>query len=215
VIGLAGGIGSGKSTVGRILAELGCHVSDSDAAGRAALRDPRIKAQLLEWWGPELLDVQGEIDRGAVARIVFNDPQARRRLEALTHPWIESRRRRDWAAAPAGTLAFVIDAPLLFEAGLDAACDAVIFVEATPAVRLERVSRGRGWDAAELARRELSQMSLDAKRSRADHVIDNNGDLDSLTERVRQVLNDIVRTAQQDAASPHRRSSNPPERRDR
>ena len=207
VIGLAGGIGSGKSTVGRILADMGCLVTDSDAAGRAALRDPRIRDQLVDWWGPRVLDEAGAIDRRAVARIVFADAAERAKLETLTHPWIEAERRRQWAAAPPQAVAFVIDAPLLIEAGLAAQCDAVIFVEADRQRRLERIHRTRGWDEGELTRRELSQMPLDAKRRRADYVIENNGDLDQLTERVRQVLSDIVKISQQDAAPPPRRSA--------
>ncbi|MHC5004807.1 MAG: dephospho-CoA kinase, partial [Planctomycetota bacterium] len=171
VIGLSGGIGAGKSTVADLLAGFGCVVTRSDDDGRAALRDPEIRATIVGWWGREVLGPDGEIDRGAVARIVFADPAQRVRLEALTHPWIEARRVEQWRRAPAGAPAFVIDAPLLFEAGLDGQCDAVIFVDADPAVRLRRVREGRGWDEAELTAREDSQMPLDAKRAKADYVV--------------------------------------------
>ena len=105
--------------MGRILAELGCVVSDSDADGRAALRDAAIREQIVDWWGTEVLDEQGEVDRSAVAHIVFSRPDDRKRLESLTHPWIASRRKDRWASAPPETVAFVNDAPLLFETGLD------------------------------------------------------------------------------------------------
>jgi dephospho-CoA kinase len=95
-------------------------------------------------------------------------------------------------SAPAGTVALVIDAPLLFEAGLDRECDAVIFVDSPPALRLERVRRARGWDAAELARRESSQLPLDVKRSRADDTVQNAGDLDALEAQVRAALERIL-----------------------
>src|SRR5687768_13103209 len=88
VIGLAGGIGSGKSAVAKMLGEMGCLVSDSDAAARDAMRDPKIKATIVQWWGGRVLDERGEIDRSALAKIVFNDPAERRRLESITHPWI-------------------------------------------------------------------------------------------------------------------------------
>jgi dephospho-CoA kinase len=143
VIGIAGGIGSGKSTVARVLAELGCVVCDSDALGRAALRDPVIRQELVRWWGDDIVDARGEIDRGAVAAIVFRDPAERRRLEGLTHPWIEARRREQFAGAPDSATAFVIDAPLLYEVGLDAECDAVIFVETERAIRLDRLRASR------------------------------------------------------------------------
>jgi dephospho-CoA kinase len=192
VIGLAGGIGAGKSTVGRILAELGCLVTESDADGRAALRDREIRAKLVEWWGADVLDGDGEIDRSAVARIVFADPEQRKRLESLTHPWIERRRMEQWDAASPETRAFVIDAPLLFESGLDANCDVVIFVDADRALRTRRVATERGWDEAELTRREESQMLLDEKRSRADYVVENNGDQEALKAQVRRILNEIT-----------------------
>ena len=198
VIGLAGGVGSGKSAVAGILRDLGCFVTDSDRDGRAALRDPEIRDELVRWWGRSILDPGGAVDRAAVARIVFTDAAERRRLEALSHPWIEARRREQWAAAPEDVAAFVIDAPLLFEAGLADSCDAVVFVEAAREKRLERV-RIRGWDDEELSRREESQMPLDEKRDRADYVVENNGDLDRLTEQVRRVLSEIVNSHQERA----------------
>ena len=199
VIGLSGGIGSGKSAVAKILAQLGCVVTDSDADGRRALRDPSIRSTLVDWWRETILDADGEIDRSAVAGIVFNDRAQRRRLERLTHPWIEARRREQWAAAPADAPALVIDAPLLFEAGLHEECDAVVFVAADRGVRLDRLRETRGWDEVELSRREDSQMPLDEKRARADYVIENNGGLGLLKEQCRQTLSDIVNSFQAQA----------------
>jgi dephospho-CoA kinase len=194
IIGIAGGIGSGKSAVAAILAEAGCIVADSDEMGRAALRDPRIRETLVAWWGPEVLDGSGAVDRGAVARIVFADAAELDRLEALTHPWIEARRRAVFEAAPREAPAFVIDAPLLFEVGLDDLCDAIIFVEAPRELRLRRIQATRGWDEAELARREESQLPLDEKRSRADYVVRNDGDLRELSAQVHTILGTIVET---------------------
>lgn len=192
VIGLAGGVGSGKTTVAKVLAELGCLVVDSDAAGRAALRDPHIKNSLREWWGDQIIDVAGEVDRSKVAHIVFNDPAQRKRLEGLTHPWIEARRREQFDHAPPETPALVIDAPLLFEAGLDEQCDAVIFVEAPAEARRQRVQANRGWDAAEWAKREESQMPLDEKRRRADYVVANTGRAVDLKPQVERLLRQIL-----------------------
>ncbi len=192
IIGLAGGIGSGKTEVARILAGLGCVVADSDATARQALREPEFRETLVGWWGEDILDANGEIDRAAVAATAFSDPQERRKLEALVHPWIEARRRELFEAAPPEAPALVIDAPLLFEAGLDAECDAVIFVDADPAVRRDRVAGSRGWEAAELDRREESQLPLDEKRERADYILRNNGELSEMTAGVRHLLRTIV-----------------------
>jgi dephospho-CoA kinase len=193
VIGISGGIGSGKTTVAKLLAELGCVVTHSDEDGRAALRDPQIRETIVAWWGRGVLDEHGEIDRSAVAHIVFDDPAQRTRLESLTHPWIETRRRERWASAPPGAPALVIDAPLLHEAGLDAVCDAIIYVQTDRSRRLGRVRDERGWDEAELLRREDSQMPLDEKRSKADYVVENDGDLESLAQQVHRILDEIVK----------------------
>lgn len=203
IIGLAGGIGAGKSSVAKALADLGCLVSDSDAAARAALRDPAIKQTIVGWWGSSVLDAHGEIDRGRIATIIFADPVQRRRLEGLTHPWIEARRREQFAGAliDPSIPAFVIDAPLLFEAGLDRECDVVVFIDADPAVRLARVMATRGWNPAELAQREKAQLALDEKRRRADHVVQNNGDLGELKDHVRRVLDDIVKSSRSPRAA--------------
>ena len=191
-LGICGGIGSGKSTVAAILAELGCVVSDSDAVAREALRDPVIRDGIVSWWGAGVLDDSGEIDRGEVARIVFARPRERRRLESLVHPWIETRRRRLFEQASPEARALVIDAPLLFEAGLDRECDAVIFVDTDRDRRITRLTETRGWNRAELTKREDSQLSLDDKRARSDYVVVNNGDLDELSEQVRRILNEFT-----------------------
>jgi len=193
VIGLTGGIGSGKSTVARMLTDLGCVVSDSDRDGRAALRDPDIHRTLVSWWGESILE-DGVVNRSAIGKIVFSDPQQRRRLEALTHPWIERRRHATFDAADSDAVAYVIDAPLLMEVGLERICDAVIFVDCGAAIRLERVTMTRGWDHRELSRREDCQLPLDAKRYRADHVVQNDGDLDRLKGQVETVLTEIVKS---------------------
>ncbi len=192
VIGLAGGIGSGKSTVARALASLGCLVTDSDAQTRAALARDDVKQRLKEWWGADVFGDDGQIDRSAVARIVFADDEQRRRLEALLHPFARTARdeiieRAERESAPA----VVIDAPLLFEAGLDDECDRVIFVDTPRAARLERVQKTRGWDESELARREKAQLPLEEKRRRSDDILVNAGPEEDLLSRVEALLGEI------------------------
>ena len=194
IIGLTGGIGAGKSAVARELGELGCLVVNSDDLAREALRDPAVHKTLVQWWGEGILAPDRRIDRRAVARIVFSSPAERERLESLVHPWIEKRRRAMFRTAPHEAPALVIDAPLLIEAGVDQQCDAVIFVEADRSRRLARLAEKRGWSEPEMNQREESQLPLDAKRIRADYVIDNNGDLRSLTGQVRRTLREIVQS---------------------
>ncbi len=194
-IGLAGGIGAGKSRVAALLTELGCVVSDSDADARAVLAEPEIIAMLRSWWGDEVVGADGAIDRSRVAARVFADAEARARLEGLVHPRVHERRAARFAAAPSDTRALVIDAPLLFEAGLDAECEAILFVEAPRDVRLARVAANRGWSDAELAAREAAQWPIEEKRSRATVVIDNtHDDDDALRNRIASALDTIIRT---------------------
>jgi dephospho-CoA kinase len=194
VIGIAGGIGSGKSFIARLFAELGCAVIDSDAQARAAYRDPAVLQTLRSWWGDDLFLANGEINRPVVARKVFADEEARRRLEGLIHPWVAEARRREMTAAAHDpqVVAYVWDTPLLFEVGLNAECDAVVFVDAPLQQRLRRVAETRGWDEAELLRRQKSQWPLDKKRRISDHVVTNTADADYARGQVREVLSRIL-----------------------
>jgi dephospho-CoA kinase len=178
VIGLAGGIGSGKSHVAKLLAARGAIVSDSDDQAKALLREPGIADILARWWGKGILGPPpGKLpDRAKIAAIVFADHAQRTRLEGLIHPILKSQRTAALRAAarqvPRPPL-FVIDAPLLFEAGLDKECDGVLFVDAPREERILRVSRNRGWTEEDLARREAAQLPVDVKKSRSTFTIDN------------------------------------------
>ncbi|MBL8886191.1 MAG: dephospho-CoA kinase [Phycisphaerales bacterium] len=190
VLGLAGGIGAGKSAVARELESRGALVLDSDSRAKSVLETPEARDVLVSWWGPEILK-DGRVDRKRVADVVFADAEQRRRLEAFVHPRLHAARRVDIdAAAARGVRLVVIDAPLLQEAGVDKECDAVVFVDAPRQQRLERV-RSRGWDDAELTRREAAQLSLSEKKARSTFVIENNGDLAALGVRVGELLREV------------------------
>ncbi len=189
VLGLAGGIGAGKSAVAAEFARRGCVVIDSDAEAKAALDRPEVREQLRRWWGERVIGAGGRVDRAAVAAIVFDDESQRRRLESLVHPLVRARRAElVREAASRGAEVVVVDAPLLFEAGVDAECDAVVFVDAPREVRLERVRASRGWDQAEVDRRERAQMPLEEKRRRSRYGIVNTGGLSDLGPQVEGVL---------------------------
>ncbi len=192
VIGLAGGIGAGKSEVARILRSLGCVVVDSDKEAKEALDRPEVRDQLVGWWGRSILRPDGRADRKAIADIIFKDPAQRRRLEGLVHPILRTHRAVLRRRSP-GAAAIVIDAPLLFEAGVDAECDTVIFIDAPREVRLARVRAARGWDEAELTRRESSQMPLEEKRRRSARSISNTGNAAELADQVARILDSILK----------------------
>jgi dephospho-CoA kinase len=199
IIGLSGGIGSGKSFVASIFSELGCCVIDSDAQVREAYNDVEIRKALVSWWGENVLTGPGTVNRPFIASRVFSDPAQRLRLEELIHPWVAIARRNamQQAAQAAGTLAFVWDTPLLFEAGLNRECDALVFVDSPLETRLQRVQKSRGWNAAELARRENLQWPLDKKREISDYVITNTADAENVRNQVRHVLSRILARTKQ------------------
>ncbi len=198
-IGIAGGIGSGKSTVARCFSSHGCVVIDSDALSRSALQQPEVIEQLVSWWGPSVVSVTGSVDRGAVGKIVFSDAAERSRLEQLIHPMIERERAElIRQAAQKGSVAVVIDAPLLFEAGLAGEMDAIVFVDTPFKARLERVKASRGWSEQELRRRENTQIPVEEKRERSDYRIVNTGDVDDLRRQVAQILSEIIEASTQE-----------------
>jgi dephospho-CoA kinase len=199
IIGIVGGIGSGKTLVAKMLGEMGCGVIHSDDDVRLAYDDPAVRQTIRQWWGGDVFKADGSVDRGRIGKIVFNDPAQRKRLEGLLHPWVANRREKRMREMAASALAFVWDSPLLFETGLNSACDAVIFVDATLEKRLERVA-GRGWDAAELARREKSQWPLDKKRLIADYMVVNTADADTLRGQVSRLLSRILSSTVEESA---------------
>lgn len=193
VIGIAGGIGSGKSAVGKAFEELGCVVIDSDREARAVLDRPEVRQTLVEWWGPGVVTADGRTDRKAIADIVFADAAQRTRLEELVHPLVRSQRATmKERAMAAGARGVVVDAPLLFEAGVDAECDVTVFVDAPRELRVQRVQSTRGWSEAELTRREASQMPLEEKRRRSALVIVNDGTTRDLRNRVAEAFRAIL-----------------------
>lgn len=194
VIGIVGGIGSGKSFVADVLRELGCAVIDSDRLAHAELNNPDVQAELRKWWGDAVVDDSGLVDRRAVGRIVFRDPAELKRLERLLYPRIEAERQRIMTSLgddPAVS-AFALDAPKLYEAGLDRSCDAIVFVDADRDVRLARLRDSRGWSSDELQRRENLQDPLDSKKARADYVVSNNSSPDELRRQVIRVFELIL-----------------------
>jgi dephospho-CoA kinase len=153
-----------------------------------------VRRKLASWWGNDVFNPDGSVSRPAVARRVFSKEQERRRLEQFLHPLV-GRMRDEAMAAAAGNSAvrgYIWDAPLLVEAGLAGRCDAVIFVDAPLEERERRVKRQRGWDAAELRKREKSQLALDKKREIAKYIVCNTAGAGDIRSQVREVLSRIL-----------------------
>jgi dephospho-CoA kinase len=195
IIGIVGGIGSGKSLIADLFGQLGCLVIKSDDQVRDAYQQPQVKQTLRQWWGDSVFDELGQVDRKAVAAKVFHAPDELKRLEQLLHPMV-GKLRDDLMQARATDptiQAFVWDVPLLYEVGQDKLCDAVVFVDAPLDVRLARVLQNRGWDQQELLRREKLQMPLDKKRSMAQYIVDNTADAAFAHRQVKAALSLILK----------------------
>jgi len=189
-VGLTGGIASGKSTVSTILRELGAVVIDADRLARdvVAKGTPGL-ASVVEEFGPELLTPEGDLDRPAMATLVFNDESARRRLESIVHPLVYEEVHRLEAQAPEGALV-VHDVPLLAEAGRGDSFDAVIVVDVPAEVQVERMVRDRGWTEEDARSRIKAQATREQRLAVATYVIENTGTLEDL----RVAVEDVHRT---------------------
>ena len=191
-VGLTGGIASGKSTVAAILAELGAVVIDADRLARevVAKGTPGL-AMVVEAFGPEILTPDGEMDRAAVGRIVFEDAASRKVLEGIVHPLVFERYAELEAAAPADAIV-VHDIPLLAESGRADTFDAVIVVETPAQVQVERMLRDRGWTRADAESRIAAQASPEQRREIATHLIVNTGTREDLRRRVEEVYAELT-----------------------
>jgi len=179
VIGILGGVASGKTLVTRQFVDLGAGLLDADRAGHQALRLPQIKDAVQRRWGRSVFGQDGQIDRSRLALIVFADPpdgpRERKHLEQLTHPEIARLLKQQIDdMAKSATAVAVLDAPLLLEAGWDKLCKELVFVDAPRSARLSR-ALARGWSEEDFSAREGAQESLDLKRERADVIVDNSG----------------------------------------
>jgi dephospho-CoA kinase len=194
VVGLTGGIATGKSTFAAALRARGVPVVDADALARAVVAPgaPALQ-EIARTFGADVLDAGGALDRKKLGAIVFADPEARRRLEAITHPAIRDAMLAETARlGAAGHDLVFYDAPLLFEVGLDAALDSVVVVWAPRDVQRARVVRRDGVSPVEADARLAAQQPIDEKAARADFVVDNARE-DDVGPKAERLLADLRR----------------------
>ncbi len=187
VLGLLGGVASGKSAVARLFQEAGAQVLDADSLAQAVLDLPEIVARVEEELGPGLVGPEGRLDRKALAQKVFRSEKARRFLEGLVHPRVLARIGEELSRLREGPNLVVLDVPLLLETGLERECDFLVFVE-TPEQEREKRARLRGWAPGERLRREKTQLPLETKRSKADYILNNSGSLDETRKQVLDLI---------------------------
>lgn len=212
VVGLTGGIASGKSFVADCLVGLGCERINADEIGHQVLEQVDVIEAIVAYWGSDVLQANGQIDRKELGQRVFNsrhvitsdvpsddefdnqtesDTAELKVLESITHPRIGQtiREQLDRFKNESNKPAIILDAPVMFKAGWDRVCDRIIFVHANLEVRQNR-ARKRGWPDGELQRRESFQLRLDQKRQRATDVIDNSDDSEKTRFQINQLWQD-------------------------
>ena len=194
-LGLIGGIGSGKSTVAALFAQLGAGIVDADGIGHRVLCLPEVKAAIERRWGHGVIAPNGEPDRRAIADRVFSSTESGRRelefLTALTHPIINREidvelRKLESAECPIA----VLDAALLLETDWKTRVDHIVFVDASRNVRLQRVL-GRGWTEVQFDAREASQLSLECKKTKADWIVDNSENITKTLDEVQSIWQNL------------------------
>ena len=195
-LALTGGIGSGKSTVAKFFAERGATIIDADAISRSVMEPgQQVLAEVVETFGQQLLDDAGRLDRQALANIVFNDDEARQKLNAIVHPAVraESKRQREQALAADPEHAVIIqDIPLLVETGQASSYDGVIVVHADQATRLKRLVESRGMNADDAHARIAAQATDEQRAAVADWLIDNSGSLENTAAQVEAVWEELA-----------------------
>ncbi len=191
IIGVTGPIGAGKSTVIRILRELGADAIDADQVAHEVMEPGGAAYRaVVEAFGPGILTDNGRIDRARLAQIVFRDPEALKRLESIVHPAVFEEIKRRIEASDRAVIA--LEAIKLLEAGLSITiCDEVWVVVADPQVQMRRL-RERGMDEGEARRRMAAQLPREAYVRRADVVIDNSGSLEALRQQVERVWQRVL-----------------------
>jgi dephospho-CoA kinase len=192
LVGLTGGIGSGKSTVARLLEKRGAVVFDADLLAREAVAPgTQGHAAVIERFGADVLAPGGELDREALASIVFADPSARRDLEQIVHPEVRRLFAEGSEAYRDTDRVVVFSAPLLVESGMHTAFEILVVVSATVPTQIERLMRQRGMSEASIRARIDAQAPLEDKSAVADVLVDNEGTLDQLESQVDRLWNDL------------------------
>jgi dephospho-CoA kinase len=189
-VGLTGGIGSGKSAAASRLAALGAVVVDSDVIARAVVAPGTEGLQaIVDEFGQDVLAADGSLDRERLGRLVFADPEARERLNAIVHPLVRTETATQFAAAEKRDADAVVvnDVPLLVEGGLQNLYEVVVVVDVPLETQVERLTASRGMSESDARARIAAQASREQRLAAANHVIDNRGDLDDLDHEVARV----------------------------
>jgi dephospho-CoA kinase len=195
VIGVTGGVGTGKSTVAQMFRALGAVVLDADAIAREVVEPQRLAwRRIVKTFGDGVLNDDRTVNRAQLASRVFADPARRRALEDIIHPQVLRRIKQQVhrLRRQRRVKAVVLDVPLLLEANAQDLADAVVVVTAPPEAQRRRLRQQHGWSEEEIAARRGAQWELSAKVALADHVIDNGGSVEATRTQVKRLWNRLV-----------------------
>ena len=208
VIGITGGVGTGKSTVARMFQQLGAAILDADVIAHQAMEPKRLAwREIVRAFGEGMVNEDETINRRKLARLVFCDEASRRRLERILHPRVlrEIKRRLHRLRRSKRVRAVVLDVPLLIEAGAQGVADALVVVTAPPEVQRARLAAQHGWSDEEIQARINSQSELSAKAALADEVIDNSNGVEFTRTQVKRIWNRRVAHSSNRSSSTSRR----------
>jgi len=193
IIGILGGVCSGKSTVAAEFAKLGCKVIDADKIVHELLQKKAVREKIASLFGRVFLDSAGKIDHGKLADVVFTDAEKLSSLNKLIHPFVLKRAEEliGQYSRQRPVKAIVLDMPLLVEVGWAKRCDRLIFVDCKRQIRIDRAKKMGVFDENQIKIRENFQISLDNKAAIADNVIDNNSDFPALVRQVTDIFSYI------------------------
>jgi len=193
VIGIMGGIGSGKSTAAAEFAKFGCKVIDADKIAHKLIEQKNIKKKIVDLFGRDVLNCTGEVDRKKLAGVVFSSVEALSSLNRIVHPFVIAQTEEliEQYNRQNNVKAIVLDMPLLVEIGWAERCDRLIFVDCDQKIRAERIKK-LGFDKNQLKIRENFQISLDNKATLADNTIENNSDFSAMVRQVADIFSDIM-----------------------
>ena len=193
IIGILGGICSGKSTVAAEFAKLGCKVIDADKIAHELLQKKAVREKIASLFGRTILNSAGKIDHGKLAEVVFDDTEKLSSLNKIIHPFVLKRAEEliGQYSRQRPVVAIVLDMPLLVEVGWAKRCDRLIFVDCKRQIRIDRAKKMGVFDENQIKNRENFQISLDNKAAIADNVIDNNSDFPALVRQVAGIFSYI------------------------
>jgi dephospho-CoA kinase len=194
IIGILGGIGSGKSTVAVAFGNAGCAVIDADAIAHSLLEREDVRARLIDVMGAGILNSNGLIDRSLLAQVAFGQPETLKFLTNVLHPLVLERTETlievYWGQPDVRGI--VLDMPLLLEVGWENRCDFLVFVDCSEENRQSRIEKNKKIDLQQLEIRENFQISLDKKKEKAHYRVNNNSDKSDMAEQIAQIFSSIT-----------------------